>query len=69
MTQNSTLILFNGKLRAGDPVRDYTAVKIIGNKIAQIGSDAEILDGRETKADGLVKIDLNGRRIIPGDRF
>ena len=66
MTQNSTLILFNGKLRAGDPVRDYTAVKIIGNKIAQIGSDAEILDGRETKADGLVKIDLHGRRIIPG---
>ena len=63
MTQND-LILFNGKITTLDlAIPDATAVAIKDGKIAAVGSDREILGQAD---DAARRIDLEGRRVIPG---
>jgi predicted amidohydrolase YtcJ len=58
------LIVFNGTIRTMDPkLPEARALAVLGNKIAAIGTDAEIkrLAGPRTRM-----IDLNGKTVIPG---
>lgn len=61
MTNNSSaLVLHNGKIKVNST--EYGAIAIVGNKIADVGFDADIL-----KTHGEAKkIDLHRRRVIPG---
>ena len=58
------IILINGRVHTVDPARpEAEAIAICGERIAQVGSTAEIrpLATRETRV-----IDLEGRRVVPG---
>lgn len=57
-------VFFGGRLTTLDPAKPQaTALAVSGNRIAAVGSDAEILAlaGEATK-----RVDLKGRRMIPG---
>ena len=60
LTLLAAVILTNGKIWTGDPARPWAeAIRIEGNRIAAVGSNAEI--GK----DGTI-IDLKGRLAVPG---
>ena len=66
MTADNTtpdLILHNGRVTTFDPDRpEAEAVAIADGRILATGSDADIV----AKANGATRIDLQGRRVIPG---
>lgn len=56
-------IYFNGKISTLDPaLPQVSAMRISEGTISQVGSDRELL----AKADDVEKVDLRGRRVIPG---
>jgi len=58
------LILFNGRITTLDPERqNATAVAISGGRVSAVGDDGDLL-GRA--GAGTRRIDLGGRRVIPG---
>jgi len=60
----AAVILTNGKIWTGDPQRPWAeAVSIEGNRIAAVGSSADI--AKITPAGARV-INLNGRLVVPG---
>src|SRR5690349_20398417 len=62
--QPADMVLHNGKiLTVDDSFSTAQAVAISGNKIAAVGSDADVMNlaGAGTKV-----IDLKGRTVIPG---
>ena len=60
----AAVILTNGKIWTGDPQRPWAeAVAIEGNRIAAVGSSADI--AKVTPAGARV-INLNGRLVVPG---
>ncbi|MEM9629044.1 MAG: amidohydrolase [Pseudomonadota bacterium] len=57
------LVLHNGRITTFDPDRpEAEAVAIAGGRILATGSDADIV----AKANGALRIDLQGQRVIPG---
>ena len=64
MTNSPDTILFNGRVTTNDRTKpDASAVAITGDRLVSVGTDAEViaLAGDKTK-----RIDLKGRRVIPG---
>lgn len=63
--QNSiTLILIHGKIWTESPnQKEAEAVAIVGNRIAAVGSTAEISRWKGPKT---LVVDLEGRRVVPG---
>jgi predicted amidohydrolase YtcJ len=64
MRKEPNLVLFNGKITTLDPTKpEAQAIVIKDNRITAVGSDREIrpLAGPKTR-----KIDLGGRRVVPG---
>jgi len=60
----SDLVLYNGRITTLDPaVPEASAVLISGGRVAQTGSDREVL---AAAPDDAQRIDLGGRRVIPG---
>jgi len=58
------LILFNGKISTLDRQNpSATAVAISDGRFTAVGSDSDILRGMATNVQ---RVDLNGRRVIPG---
>lgn len=63
-TADDPLILFNGRITTMDRRRpEVSAVAIAGGRFTAVGDDAEVLAGA---AASTRKIDLGGRRAIPG---
>ena len=59
-----TLILVNGKFWTVNPQqREVEAVAIRGNRIAAVGTSAEML---ALKSAGTAVLDLEGKRVVPG---
>jgi predicted amidohydrolase YtcJ len=57
-------ILFNGKIATLDPRRPWArALSIRGGRIAAVGDDADVVEGRSPSAR---VVDLGGRTVIPG---
>ncbi|MCI0409709.1 MAG: amidohydrolase family protein, partial [Acidobacteria bacterium] len=62
--QTANLVLVHGRIHTLDPaVPDSTALAVIGDRIAKVGSDKEI---SALVGPGTRKIDLEGRAVIPG---
>jgi len=62
--QTATLVLVRGRIHTLDPaVPDGTAVAVVGDRIARVGSDKEI---SALMGPGTRKIDLQGRSVLPG---
>ncbi|MEJ2604552.1 MAG: amidohydrolase, partial [Gammaproteobacteria bacterium] len=60
----SDLVLYNGRITTLDPAApEATAVAISGGRVAQTGSDREVL---AAAPDDAKRIDLDGRRVVPG---
>src|SRR5947209_2742252 len=60
----AALILVNGKIWTGDPLHpEAQAMAIAGDRVAAIGTDAEILKLGDGK---LPAYDLLGKRVLPG---
>ncbi len=58
------LVLYNGRIYTMDWVRPYAqAVAMVGNRIAAVGDDAQILC---LLAPGEEAVDLGGRTVVPG---
>lgn len=58
------LILYNGRITTLDPAApEVSAVAISGSRVTKTGSDRDIL---AEAADDAKRIDLHGRRVIPG---
>jgi predicted amidohydrolase YtcJ len=61
---NWTLVLVNAKIWTGNPaLPEAEAIAIAGNRIAAVGKTEEIL---RQKAQDVPKLDLEGRRMLPG---
>ena len=59
---SNRIVYHNGKIATLDPSKkDATAVAVEGTKIVAVGSDKELLENF-----GGEKVDLKGRRVIPG---
>jgi predicted amidohydrolase YtcJ len=59
----SNLVLHNGRITTLDPARpQVSAVAVTGGRIAAVGGDELLADAVEKT----VRIDLKGRRVIPG---
>lgn len=57
-------IYFNGKISTMDPAKKTaTALVVEGERIVSVGTDNEVLEGAAAE---LTKIDLHGRRVVPG---
>jgi len=64
MTQTPTLILFNGRITTNDRTKpEAQAVAIADGRIIGVGGDREIIG---LAGPGTERIDLRGRRAIPG---
>jgi predicted amidohydrolase YtcJ len=62
--QPADLILHNAKILSVDAnFSIYQAVAIAGNKIAAVGTDAEVM---KLAGPNTVKLDLKGRTVVPG---
>ena len=60
----SDLVLYNGRITTLDPAApEVEAVLISGGRVAQTGSDRDVL---AAAPGGARRIDLGGRRVIPG---
>ncbi len=57
------IILFNGKVYAGEELKVAEAVAVKGNKIAAIGSSEELLALKTSESQ---LIDLEGKAVFPG---
>jgi predicted amidohydrolase YtcJ len=59
-----TLAIVNGKIWTGNPAHpEAQALAIAGNRIAAVGTTAEILGG---KPESVPQLELGGRRMLPG---
>lgn len=59
-----SVALVNGRVYTQDPSRPHaSAVAVVGNRIARVGSDAEALEAAGPRAE---RIDLEGRAVVPG---
>ena len=57
------LVLYNGRLWTGDPdLPQASAIAIGGGRILAVGSDSQVL----ARAGQARRIDLGGRRVVPG---
>ena len=64
MTQTPTLILFNGRITTNDSTKpEAQAVAIADGRIIGVGGDRDIIG---LAGQGTERIDLRGRRAIPG---
>jgi predicted amidohydrolase YtcJ len=65
----SDLVLHNGHIWTGRPDEDdagFTAIRIRGNRILAIGSDADVAPPGDPGASRAMAVDLGGRRVLPG---
>lgn len=64
MKDSADLILFNGKITTLDRQNpNAIAVAIVDGQFVAVGSDSDIL---QRAATNVRRVDLNGRRVIPG---